>query len=72
MGLLSFYLNKLIAHDREGMFKSYYNKGVPFLQFKEEMQRKHPLKMQNNKIDSGFFALTEAKQEAIFGAYVLV
>lgn len=72
MGLLSFYLEKLLAHGRKGMFKLYYNKGIPFLQFKEEMQIRHPLKIKKNKIDSGFFALTEANPDALFGAYILV
>jgi len=72
MGLLSLYLEKMLAKGKQGMLKTYYNKGIPFIQFKKEMQRKYPLKTSNNKIDSGFFALTDAKPEALFGAYILV
>lgn len=72
MGLLSLYLEKLIHPNKKGVYKIYYKPGTTFLQFKKEMEKKYPLKISNNKIESGFFPLTEAFNDTLFGAYILV
>ncbi|MEN8115999.1 MAG: hypothetical protein ABFS16_03415 [Bacteroidota bacterium] len=72
MGLLSLHLEKLIHQGENGIFQIYYNSGITFLQFKTEMEKKYPLVLSDNKIKSGFFALTEAKHDTQFGAYILV
>jgi hypothetical protein len=72
MGLLSLYLEKLIVHHKKGLFSTYFKPGTSFYQFKKEMEAKHPLVIHNNKIESGFWSLTEAKKDTAFGAYILV
>lgn len=72
MGLLSLYLEKLIHPDKKGIYRIYYKPSITFLQFKKEMEKKYPLKISNNKIESGFFSLTEAFNDTLFGAYILV
>ncbi|QGY45101.1 hypothetical protein GM418_15915 [Maribellus comscasis] len=72
MGFLSLYLEKLIYPGEKGIFRTYYQPGKSFYSFKTEMEKKHRLKITSKKIKSGFFALTEATNEAQFGAYILV
>lgn len=72
MGLLSLQLEKLIHQNRKGIFKLFFNSGETFLSFKEKMGEKYPLKIIQNKIGSGFFALTDTTPDAQFGAYILV
>ncbi len=72
MGLLSLQLEKLIYQNKKGIFKIYYNPDKTFFSFKKEMEKKYTLKIVQNKIDSGFLALTDATSETQFGAYILV
>ncbi len=72
MGLLSLYLEKLIHSDKKGIYRIFYKPGITFNQFKNDMEKKYPLKISNNKIESGFFSLTEAFEDTLFGAYILV
>lgn len=72
MGLLSLHLEKLILPGKKGVFRIFYQPGVSFPQFKNEMVKKHPLQISGNKIESGFLTLTEATQNTLFGAYILV
>ena len=72
MGLLALRLEKLISKNKKGVFSTYYQPGKTFHDFEKEMVEKHPLKIANNKIESGFFALTEARHDSLFGAFILV
>ena len=72
MGLLSLQLEKLIHHSKKGVFRTYYKPGVNFLQFVKTMEKKYPLTISDYKIVSGFFPLTEASNDTLFGAYILV
>ncbi len=72
MGLLSLQLEKLISKNKNGVFSTFYHPGKSFYDFKNEMVEKHPLKIVDNKIETGFFPITEAYKESLFGAYVLV
>lgn len=72
MGLLSLRLEKLIHPKKKGIYRIFYNPGTTFLAFKKEMENKHPLKILNHKIESGFFPLTEVFDDTLFGAYILV
>lgn len=72
MGLLSLQLEKFIHPNKKGVYKTYYKPGYTFFEFKKEMEIKYPLKITNNKIESGFFPLTEALENTLFGAYILV
>jgi hypothetical protein len=72
MGLLSLQLKKLIEPTQKGLFRTFFNPGTSFYELIAEMKKKHPLQLKNNKIESGFLALTEAKSDTQFGAYILV
>jgi hypothetical protein len=72
MGLLSLLLEKLIAQNKQGVYRTYYQPGTSFYTFKKEMEKRYQLKISENKIESGFFALTEAAEDSLFGAYILV
>ena len=72
MGLLALQLEKLISKNKKGVFSIFYQPGKSFHDFKKEMEEKHPLKIKDNKIESGFFVLTEAQQDSLFGAFILV
>jgi len=72
MGLLSIQYEKLIHLEKKGVYKTYYQPGSTFLQFKNKMENKNPLKIVNGKIISGFFPLIEASEKTLFGAYILV
>jgi len=71
MGLLSLQLGQLLAPRSSGLFKTFYQKGKPFATFAREMQVSHPIKLNEGKIESGFFALTETNDDSLFGAYIL-
>ncbi len=72
MGLLSIRLEKLIHSEKKGVYKTYYNPETTFFQFAEEMKKKHPLKIVDHKIESGFFSLIDSTEETLFGAYLLI
>jgi hypothetical protein len=72
MGLLSLLLEKFIHQNQQGVYRTYYQPGTSFYTFKNEMTKKYPLKITDNKIESGFFALTEAVEDTLFGAYIFV
>jgi hypothetical protein len=72
MGLLSLHLEKLVLLNKNAMFKMFFRQGKSFLEFKQKMETKHPLILQDTKIESGFFALTPALENTKFGAYLLV
>ncbi len=72
MGLVSLQLEKFLVPGRKGLFRTWYGGGKSFHNFKNEMQKKHPLVLQNSRISSGFLSLTDAHSDAKFGAYLLV
>ena len=72
MGLLSLQLEKLILNDKKGIYRTFYLPGTTFAEFVREMENKYPLIISHQKIESGFFALTEPKNDTRFGAYILV
>lgn len=72
MGLLSLKLEKLIYKNKKGLYRTYFQPGTSFLTFKSEMEKKHPLIIYQNKIESGFLSLTDPLTESQFGAYLLV
>ena len=72
MGLLSLQLEKFIHPNKKGVYKTYYKPGTTFYQFQKIMEKKNPLKITNGKIESGFVALSEAAENTLFGAYILV
>jgi hypothetical protein len=72
MGLLSLKLEKLVQQGKKGMFKTFYQPGVSFNQFKQEMELKFPAVIAEGKLESGFFPLTDATENTLFGAYLLI
>lgn len=71
MGLLSLHLEKLISPQKKGVFKTFYQPGKSFAEFAEMMAKKHPLLLNNSKIEAGFFPVNPAFPTTQFGAYVL-
>ena len=71
MGLLALQLEKLVSPDKTAIYRMFYQQGKSFLEFKNEMTKKHPPVFVNRKLYSGFFALTEANENTQFGAYIL-
>ena len=72
MGLLALHLEKLIAPNQKGMFHIFFQPGKTFFDFAVEMTKKHPTTIQSNKIEKGFFPITEPGKNSLFGAYILV
>ena len=72
MGLLALRLGKIIDQNKKGFFGIFFQPETAFLTFKIEMENKYPLKLNERKIISGFVALTEANEETLFGAYLLI
>lgn len=72
MGLLSLYVEKFINPHKKAIFRTWFQPGTSFYTFKKEMEQKHPLVILNNKIESGFYALTDVQEDGQFGAYLLV
>lgn len=72
MGLLSLYLEKMIVPEKKGVYRMFYQQGTTFNEFSEEMRKKYPLVISDQKIESGFFALTEDLKDTLFGSYLLV
>lgn len=72
MGLLALQLEKLISKNKKGIFSTYFQPGKTFYDFKTEMEGKHPLMIVDKKIEKGFFAITEARTDSLFGAFIQV
>jgi len=72
MGLLALQLCKLVSPDKMAVYRMFYQQGKSFFEFKNEMIKKHPPEFVNGKLNSGFFALTEADENTQFGAYLFV
>jgi hypothetical protein len=72
MGMLALRLEKMIYREEKGIYRTFYQPGTSFHAFKKEMEKNYPLKIVGDKIESGFFALSEAAEESLFGAYILV
>ena len=66
------HLEKFIAPDKRGLFRTWYGQGKKFAEFKSHMEQQHPLIISDQKIISGFFALTDVSENSEFGAYLLV
>jgi hypothetical protein len=72
MGLLSLEFERKIHSEKKGVYRTYYKPGDTFFRFKQEMEKTNPLTILNGKVQKGFFALTEAREDTLFGAYLLV
>ena len=72
MGLLSLRLEKLTAHGTKGMFKTFYRKDSSFPLFVNEMEKLYPPKLKSGKMAEGFFPLTEATNDSLFGACLIL
>ena len=72
MGFLALRFENLILQNKKGIFSTYFQPGKSFHDFKTEMTQKHPLKLVDKKIEKGFFEVTEARTDSLFGAYILV
>lgn len=72
MGLLALQVEKLVQPGKKGMFMTFYQPGVSFYQFKNEMASKFPAVIAEGKLASGFFPLTDATENTLFGAYLII
>ena len=72
MGLLSLQLEKLISFNKKAIFQTFYQPGKTFFQFKKEMEKEYPPVIYSGKLVSGFLPVTEAKEDSLFGAYLLI
>lgn len=72
MGLLSMHLEKMISPNKKGVFKTFYNPKQTFQEFKKEMEKTWPLKVENSKIESGFFPVIPVFENTNFGAFILI
>ena len=72
MGLLSLYVEKFIVPHKKAAYHTWFQPGTTFYNFKKEMEQKYPLVLRNNKIESGFFTLSDVREDTQFGAYLLV
>lgn len=70
MGHVSLELEKHIYPASKAIFGTYYNKGKTFQEFSKEKSIEFPLQMREDKIYSGFVALTEFSRNNQFGAYI--
>ena len=72
MGLLSLQLENLIQPGIKGMYRTYYNPQKSFFEFVHKMKIEYPLIISNQKIEKGFFPLTDFDVNTMFGAYMIV
>lgn len=72
MGLLALQFEHLIDKNKQGVYRTFFHPKKTYYQFKMEMEKSSPLVFQNGKIKSGFVSLTEAMEDTLFGAYLLV
>lgn len=72
MGLLALQFERIIDKNTQGVYRTFFQPKKTFFQFKKEMEAKNPLVLTSGKIKSGFVALTDTKEDTLFGAYLLV
>jgi hypothetical protein len=70
MGFLALKLEKAVAENKKGVFRTYFDPQKSFLQFSNEMKSKFPLDVSNGKINSGYLSLNEPLEKSQFGAYL--
>jgi len=71
MGLLSIYLEQLLVPGVKGVYKTWYEPGKMYIDFKKEMEQKHPVRIKGHRLGSGFISLTDPRSDSQFGAYLL-
>ncbi len=72
MGLLSIYLEQLLVPGVKGLYKTWYEPGKMYIDFKNEMEQKHPVRLKGRRLESGFLSLTDPGPDSLFGAYLLI
>ncbi len=72
MGLLSVLLEKHLATNRKGVFRTWFHPEKLFIDFKKEMEQMHPPSFSGNRLEKGFVALTSAQSNSHFGAFVFI
>ncbi len=72
MGAVTLALRNHLADGSGGVFRIIYRKDKSVLDFFKEMKIRYPLSMNNRKIEKGFLPLTEATNDSLFGAYIII
>jgi len=70
MGILSMQLEKKIHQKSRGNFKLFYGRQKDFKNFVVEQNKMNPNVILDNRLCSGFLALTEPNASKTFGAYI--
>jgi len=70
MGILSMQLEKKIHPKSRGYFKLFYGRQKDFKNFVVEQNKMNPTVILDNRLCSGFLALTEPNASKTFGAYI--
>lgn len=72
MGLLAIHLERFLVPGVKGMYRTWFQPGNNYFDFKTEMEKKHPLRINDGRLKSGFFSLTDPQPDSKFGAYILI
>jgi len=72
MGLLSIHLERYLLSGTKGVYRTWFEPGKNYLEFKLEMEQKYPLQIKGHCLKSGFLSLIDPDPNSQFGAYILI
>ncbi len=72
MGLLSVLLESYLLPGKKGIYRTWFEPGRMYLDFKNQMEERHPVRLNGQRLESGFLSLTDPGAESRFGAYILI
>ena len=72
MGLLSIQLEKILAPGIKGIYRTWFEPGHSYYDFKKMMEQKHPVILENHRLKAGFVSLTDPSPDSQFGAYIFI
>ena len=70
--VLALELEKMVVGGTQAVFRTFFEPGRTFHQFRKEMEKQHPLKVSDRGMESGFLALTDSNESSLFGAYLMI
>jgi hypothetical protein len=72
MGTLALILEQHMVPESRGSFHIFFQPGKSFAEFSSEMEKKHPLSMEDGKLKKGYLPLVDPGKDKAFGAYLLI
>lgn len=72
MGLLSIQLETFLLPGKKGIYRTWFEPGRMYLDFKNQMEEKYPIRLNRQRLEAGFLSLTDPNAESRFGAYILI